>query len=68
MNETGLFLEMGFNTIIDFKGNKNIEIETNEREYLWITIMLSSAGDGTKLAPLVIAKGEPDKAVETKLR
>ena len=29
MDETGHFLEMGFNTTIDFKGNKNIEIETN---------------------------------------
>ena len=31
MDETGLFLEMGFNTTLDFKGNKNIEIEANGR-------------------------------------
>ena len=68
MDETGLFLEMGFNTTIDFKGNKNIEIETNGREHYRITIMLSAAGDGTKLPPLVIVKGEPGKTVETKLR
>ena len=30
--------------------------------------MLSSAGDGNKLAPLVIVKGEPGKTVESKLR
>ena len=30
--------------------------------------MLSAAGDGTKLAPLVIVKGEPGKTVESKLR
>ena len=48
MDETGLFLEMGFNTTIDFKGKKNIEIETNGREHYRITIMLSAAGDGTK--------------------
>ena len=68
MDETGHFLEMGFNTTIDFKGNKNIEIETNGREHYRITIMLSSAGDGNKLAPLVIVKGEPGKTVESKLR
>lgn len=68
MDETALFLEMGFNTTIDFKGNKNIEIETNGREHYRITIILSAAGDGTKLAPLVIVKGEPGKTVETNLR
>ena len=68
MDETGLFLEMGFNTTIDFKGNKNIEIETNGREHYRITIMLSAAGDGTKLTPLVIVKGGPGKTVESKLR
>ena len=38
MDEKGLFLEMGFNTTIDFKGNKNIEIEINGRKHYRITI------------------------------
>ena len=42
MDETALFLEMGFNTTIDFKGNKNHEIEKNGREHYRITIMLSA--------------------------
>lgn len=68
MDETGLFLEMGFNTTIDFRGNKNIDIETNGKEHYRITVILSAAGDGTKLTPLIIVKGEPGKTVETNLR
>jgi hypothetical protein len=30
--------------------------------------MLISAGDGTKLVPLVIVKGEPGKKIESKLK
>lgn len=30
--------------------------------------MLSAAGDGAKIPPLVIVKAEPGKAVESKLR
>ena len=33
-----------------------------------IIIMLSAAGDGAKLPPLVIVKAEPGKTVESKLR
>ena len=68
MDETGLFLEMGFNTTIDFRGHKNIDIETNGKEHYRITVILSAAGDGTKLTPLIIVKGEPGKTVETNLR
>ena len=68
MDETGLFLEMGFNTTIDFRGNKHIDIETKGNDQYRITVMLSAAGDGTKLAPLIIQKGEPGKTVETNLR
>ena len=68
MDETGLFLEMGFNTTIDFKGNKNIEIKTNGREHYRIIMMLIAAGDGTKLALLFIVKGEPGKKIESKLK
>ena len=31
MDETAIFLEISFNTKIDFKGNKHINIDTNGR-------------------------------------
>ena len=39
MDETGIFLEMSFNTNIDFKGNKHIDIDTNGREHYRLTVM-----------------------------
>lgn len=36
MDETGIFLEMSFNTTIDFKGNKHIDID---REHYRLTVM-----------------------------
>ena len=33
MDETGLFLEMGFNTTLDFKGNKQKNIDTDGRKH-----------------------------------
>ena len=68
MDETVVFLEMGFNTTIDFRGNKNIEIDMNGREHYRLIVMLSAAVDCSKLQPLIILKGEPGKTVETKLR
>ena len=68
MDETGLFLEMGFNITLYFKGNKQININTNGREHYRITVILSAAGDGTKLSPLVILKGDPGKSVENNSR
>ena len=59
MDETSIFLEMAFNTTIDFKGNKNIEIDSYGREQYRITVILAIAGDGTKLSPMIILKGEP---------
>lgn len=60
---------MGFNTTIDFRGNQHIEIDANGREHYRLTVMLSAAaGDGTKLAPLVILKGKPGKTMETNLK
>ena len=59
---------MGFNKTIDFRGNKNIEIDIKGREHYRLTVILSVAGDGSKLQPLIILKGEPGKTVETKLR
>ena len=68
MDETSIFLEMNFNITIDFRGNKNIEIDTTGKENYKLTVLLSVCGDGTKLEPLVILKGEPGKTIETNMR
>jgi len=59
---------MGFNCTIDFTGNKQIEIVTSGRDHYKISIILSVAGNGFKLSPLIIVKAEPGKNVETELR
>ena len=59
---------MGFNCTIDFTGNKQIEIVTYGRDHYKISIILSVAGNGFKLSPLIIVKAEPGKTVETELR
>ena len=53
MDETAIFLQMGFNTTIDFRGNKNIEIDMKGRGHYRLTVMLNAAGDGSKLQPLM---------------
>ena len=68
MDETPCYLEMGFETTIDFIGNKKIEIETAGRSHYRVTVILSIVGDGTKLPPLIILKGEPGKYIETTLK
>ena len=59
---------MGFYTTLDFKGNKQINIDTNGREHYPITVILSAPGDGTKLSPLIILKDGPGKSVENNSR
>ena len=68
MDETPCNLEMGFYTTIDFIGKKSIEIETFGREQYRITIILTIAGDGTKLPPFVILKGKPGKIIENHVK
>ena len=68
MDETRLVLEFGFNTMVDFIGIKQINIDTNWREHYLTTVILSVAGDDTKLSPLVILKGEPGKSVKNNSR
>ena len=59
---------MGFNITIAFKGKKHIEIESLGREHYKITVLLTVEGDGTKLSPMVILKGEPGKTIEKNMR
>ena len=68
IDETAIFLEMGFNTKIDFRGNKNIDIDTTGKENYKLTVLLTVCEDGTKLAPLIILKGEPGKTIEINMR
>ena len=68
MDETPCNLEIGFETTIDFIGKKSIEIETLGREQYRITIILTIAGDGTKLPPFVILKGKPGKIIENHVK
>ena len=54
--------------MVDFIGIKQINIDTNWREHYLTTVILSVAGDDTKLSPLVILKGEPGKSVKNNSR
>ena len=67
MDETPCYLDMSFGNTIDFIGNKNIEIISSGREKYRISVILSIAGDGTKLPPLIIFKGEEGKTIEKNL-
>ena len=59
---------MGFNTTLDFKGKKYIDIITMGREHYRISIILAVVSNGFKLPPFIIVKGEPGKTVEKDLR
>lgn len=67
-DETPCLFEMGLDTTIDFKGKKEIEIETSGRDHYRITLILTVAADGTKLPPIVIVKGEEGEIIENHLR
>ena len=68
MDETPCSLEMGFETTIDFKDRKNIELISLWRESYRISIILSFVGIGYKLPPLLIIKWESGKSIEKELR
>ena len=67
MDETPCFMEIGFNTTIDFTGKKNIDIETSERDHYRISVILSITGNGYKFPPFIIIKGESGKTIEKEL-
>ena len=45
MDETTIFLEMDFNTTIDFRRNKNVDIDTIGKENYKLTVLLTVCGD-----------------------
>lgn len=57
MDETPSQLEMDFNTTLDFKSKKCIDIITMEREHYRISIILAIVANGFKLPPFIIIKG-----------
>lgn len=52
---------------IEFTGKKNVEILTSGREKYRVSVILAVTGDGYKLSPLVIFKGEEGKSIEKNL-
>lgn len=59
-DETPIFLNMPSNKTIEKIGKKTITINTQGQEKLRISCLLTISGDGTKLPPFVIFKGEKD--------
>ena len=66
MDETPCCLDIYRETIIDFSGNKHIEINSGIENYS-ITIILSICGYVLKLPPFIIIKGEVGKTIEKNL-
>ena len=61
MDETACFLYMNMDTTFDFTGKKDIEVIFSGREIYRIKVILSIIGDGYKLPPFIIVKGEECK-------
>ena len=55
---------MNSETTIEFTGKKNVEILTSGPEKYRVSVILAVTGDGYKLSPLVIFKGEEGKSIE----
>ena len=56
MDETQCFLEMGFNTTLDFRGKKNVQILSSDRDHYRISVLLSIVSNGIKLPLFIIIK------------
>ena len=57
IDETGIFLNLVYNNIINITGDKNILIKTNGQEKMRITVILGMSAIGIKLPPYIIFKG-----------
>ena len=68
MDENLCYLEMGFDTILEFTGKKNVDILSSGLNRYRVSVILSVVGNGFKLPPLLIFKGEPGKTIEKELR
>jgi len=68
MDETPCYLEMGFDKTLEFKGKKNVDILSSGLYRYRVYVILAVVGNGFKLSPLLILKGEPGKTIEKELR
>ena len=68
MDEKPCFLDIYFDTTIDFVGNRHVEIETMGKEKYRISVILAITGDGYKLPTFVIVNGEEGKTIEKQLQ
>lgn len=68
MDETARFLNINSDTTIEFTGKKNVEIITSGSEKYRISVILAVTGDGYKLPPFIIIKGEEGKRIEKNLQ
>ena len=53
---------------IELKGTKNVKISTFGNDKCRVSVIFTIAGNGDKLAPMMIFKGQPGKTNEKKLQ
>ena len=68
MDETPCYLEMGYDTTLEFTRKKNVDILSSGLYRYRVSVILAVVGNGFKLPPLLILKGEPGKTIEKELR
>ena len=61
MDETPIFFDMPETITIEVKGTKNVNISTFGNDKNRVSVILSIAGDGTKLPPLKFSKERQEK-------
>ena len=66
-DETPIYMEMVTDKTIEIKGAKDIEVATFGGEKVRISLILSCAADGTKLAPILIFKAKNEGNLEKSL-
>jgi len=67
VDETPIFFDAPFESTIDQKGFKQVNIKTSGYEKERISVILACAANGIKLAPLIIFKGQKGKRIEKEL-
>ena len=53
-------------TTIELKGTKNVKISTFGNDKSRVSVILAISGNGEKLAPMMIFKGQPGKTNKKK--
>jgi len=62
-----IFFDAPFESTIDQKGVKQVNIKTSGYEKERISVILACAANGIKLAPVIIFKGQEGKRIEKEL-